>query len=173
MILDGRFWKSEKWCHIVQLLLVERFLRLQVASNLFFELEPLSTIYHLPFTNYHIPYTIYHLPLTNYHLPYNSMIPRIQANQRHDCIGMYSTKDWQWSIGITGFYTRVVERESEGIVLSNNIYQLPFTTSLSFTIYHLPFAICHILFHQSISTICNFYSNKFHLIFSSSSIHYT
>ena len=22
-----------------------------------------------------------------------SMIPRIQANQRHDCIGMYSTKD--------------------------------------------------------------------------------
>ena len=23
----------------------------------------------------------------------DSMIPRIQANQRHDCIGMYSTKD--------------------------------------------------------------------------------
>ena len=40
-------------------------------------------------------------------LTHYSMIPRIQANQRHDCIGMYSTKDWRGSNRITGFYTRV------------------------------------------------------------------
>ena len=33
-----------------------------------------------------------------------SMIPRIQDNQRHDCIGMYSTKDWQWLTNNIGLY---------------------------------------------------------------------
>ena len=35
----------------------------------------------------------------------SSMIPTILANQRHDQLGMYSTKDWQWVRDNIGFYT--------------------------------------------------------------------
>ena len=52
---------------------------------------------------------------------HNSMIPTILANQRHGQSGMYSMKDWQWLIQIMGFYTTVIERESEGIFSNNKV----------------------------------------------------